>query len=173
MTSFSNLKQTTDFLANQIKNVKDKQGDLTSLNTAQSGTIVAAINSLKAALDAVAGDVGAQIDDTSTAADKTFSAQKILAEITASAQATIAQITGGTLDAAKDQLIELLALIENNEGSLLTIIQTQANRVAFDTVQNKNETEKAQARANMGAASADDVGDTSIDFLASATLILA
>lgn len=172
MTALANLKQTTDLLAAYAKQTRDNQGNLGNLNTTQTSSIEAALNSLKTELDAAVAASGATINDAVSNGTQTWSSNKIVAELSIATQNAIDTLTGGTLDAAKDTLFELIAFIESNESSITSMLATQANRVAFDVVQIKSNAEKLQARENIGAADAAALGDTGIDFHASATTIL-
>ena len=137
-----------------IKDLRTKQGDLTSLTTTAKGTLVAAINELKTAL----AGAGAAINDTAGngATTVTWSADKIFDTIEAAKVAVKADLTNGAA-AALDTLNELAAALGNDPSFAATIATEIANRVRFDAAQTLTSPQQAQARANIGAASAADV----------------
>ena len=56
-------------------------GDVSTLTTSQKATVVVAVNELKAAIDAVQANIGAQINDESNDTSHTWSGSKISTEI--------------------------------------------------------------------------------------------
>lgn len=130
-----------------IKDVRTKQGDLTSLTTVAKGNLVAAINELKAAL----GSAGAAIDDAATngATTVTWSADKIFDTIEAAKLAVKSDLTNGAA-AALDTLSELAAALGNDPSFAATMATALTNRVRYDAVQTLTAPQQLQACSNIG-----------------------
>jgi hypothetical protein len=140
--------------------VTAKVGDLTTLTTTAKGSAVAAINEIKAALDLLAGESGA-IDDLSTDTDTTWSSTKIANEIAAG----VAGLAAGA-PAALDTIDELAAALQDNPAQITEILTALGNRVRFDAAQSLTGPQQVQARSNIGAVAAADIGNTDYDFVA-------
>lgn len=140
-----------------IKDLRTKQGDLTSLTTTAKGTLVAAINELKTAL----AGAGAAINDTAGngATTVTWSADKIFDTIEAAKVAVKADLTNGAA-AALDTLNELAAALGNDPSFAATIATELGNRLRFDAAQVLTTPQKLQACTNLG------IGDPEHDFAA-------
>ncbi len=138
-----------------IKDVRTKQGDLTSLTTVAKGNLVAAINELKAAL----ASAGAAINDAATngATTVTWSADKIFDTIEAAKLAVKSDLTNGAA-AALDTLSELAAALGNDPGFAATMATALTNRVRYDAVQTLTAPQQLQACSNIG------VGDPERNF---------
>lgn len=143
-----------------IKDVRAKQGDLTSLTTTAKTSLVAAINELKAAL----GSAGAAINDTAGNGDTsvTWSADKIFDTIEAAKAAVKSDLTNGAA-AALDTLSELASALGNDPSFAATMATALGNRVRYDAVQTLSAAEKLQACNNIG------IGDPETDFVATYT----
>lgn len=130
-----------------IKDVRTKQGDLTSLTTVAKGNLVAAINELKAAL----GSAGAAINDAATngATTVTWSADKIFDTIEAAKLAVKSDLTNGAA-AALDTLTELAAALGNDPSFAATMATALTNRVRYDAVQTLTAPQQLQACSNIG-----------------------
>ena len=76
-----------------------------------------------------------------------------------------AEILGGA-DAAYDTLVEIQQLLQNGTSGLDALLAAVNNRVRFDAAQTLTAPEQAQARSNIGAVAASDVGNTDTDFVA-------
>lgn len=142
----------------ECKSIRAAMGDKTALTTTNKATLVAAINELVTTIASASS-----ILDTATTGDTThtWSANKIVAEITA---AKTAIINGAP--AAYDTLIEIATQLSTDQTALGNLLTAVGNRVAFDAVQTLTAPQKAQAIANIGAISAADVGDVNSDFVA-------
>lgn len=140
-----------------IKDLRTKQGDLTSLTTTAKGTLVAAINELKTAL----AGAGAAINDTvgNGATTVTWSADKIFDTIEAAKVAVKADLTNGAA-AALDTLNELAAALGNDPSFAATIATELGNRLRFDAAQVLTTPQKLQACTNLG------IGDPEHNFAA-------
>lgn len=130
-----------------IKDVRTKQGDLTSLTTVAKGNLVAAINELKAAL----ASAGAAINDAATngATTVTWSADKIFDTIEAAKLAVKSDLTNGAA-AALDTLSELAAALGNDPSFAATMATALTNRVRYDAVQTLTAPQQLQACSNIG-----------------------
>ena len=144
-------------VADELKTVYSKIGNLSSLSTTDKSTLVAAINELKAAIATVA-----VIDDlTPGSTTTTFSASKIVTLL----DALRAQILGGA-DAAYDTLLELQQELQNDQTGIAVLTAAIDKRVRFDAVQTLTAPEQLQTRTNIGAVASIDIGDTTTDFVA-------
>lgn len=127
-------------------------GDLGTLTTQQKASLVLALNELKASLTAVEGQLGAQIDDSSTGTDKTWSASKINSAITTAVNALI-NGAPETLDTIK----EVADAITANKDAIAAIQAVAAGHVKYDGAQSLTSEQKTQARTNIDAAGTADV----------------
>lgn len=143
-------------VAQEFNDVRAKAGNLANLTTSDKSNLVAAINELKAAVVATSA-----IDDAQVSTATTYSSTKIVALL----DALKTEILGGA-DAAYDTLVEIQQLLENGTSGLDALLAAVNNRVRFDAAQTLTAPEQAQARSNIGAVAASDVGDTDTDFVA-------
>lgn len=141
-------------IGGDIKSLRTGQGTLSSLSTTNKTSLVAAINELAALM----GSAGASIDDGAGNGSTlvTWSADKIFDSIEAAKASVKADLTNGAA-AAMDTLNELAAALNNDPSFATTIASEIANRVRFDAAQTLTAPQQAQARSNIGAASAADV----------------
>lgn len=137
-----------------VKALTLTRGDLTALTTTTKTSLVAAINELTTLI----GSAGASIDDGAGNGNTavTWSADKIFDSIEAAKTAVKNDLVGGA-GAALDTLNELAAALGNDPSFAATIATEIANRVRFDAAQTLTSPQQAQARTNIGAASAADV----------------
>ncbi len=142
-------------VAQEFNDVRAKAGNLANLSTTDKSSLVAAINELQAA---VASNV---IDDGQIATTSTYSSSKIVTLL----DALKAEILGGA-DAAYDTLVEIQQLLQNGTSGLDALLAAVNNRVRFDAAQTLTAPEQAQARSNIGAVAAVDIGNTDTDFVA-------
>ena len=143
-------------VAQEFNDVRAKAGNLANLTTTDKSNLVAAINELKAAVVS-----SAVIDDAHIAATTTYSSNKIVSLL----DALKTEILGGA-DAAYDTLVEIQQLLQNGTSGLDALLTAVNNRVRFDAVQTLTVAEQLQARSNIGAVAATDVGNTDTDFVA-------
>ena len=142
-------------VAEEFNTVKGRTGTLTTLTTTDKSSLVAAINELKAAIiTAVA------IDDATIATTSTYSSSKIVSVL----DALKADILGGA-DPAYDTLLELQQALQNDQTGIAALTAAIDKRVRFDAAQTLTVPEQTQARSNIGAVAASDIGDTAIDFV--------
>lgn len=166
MTMETRLIALAQAIGADIKALTTKQGDLTSLATTAKGNLVAAINEIYGLL----GSVGAIIDDGAGDGDTsvTWSADKIHDTIEAARLAVKNELTDGA-GAALDTLAELAAALNDDPNFAATIAAEIANRVRFDAAQTLTAPQQAQARANIGALGAVEIGNPDHDFVADYT----
>lgn len=100
------------------------------------------------------------INDSVASASTVYSSSKTDAQIAARVAAVI-----DTAPGALDTLNELAAALGDDPNFATTINTALGNRVRFDAAQTLTGPQQAQARANIDAASATAVGDTTIDFV--------
>lgn len=131
-----------------IKNLTANQGSLSALTTTAKNSLVAALNELDAAIDALIA-TGAGIDDLSTTTTSTWSSTKISTSISAAIAALV-----DSSPATLDTLNELAQALGDDPNFATTIATEIANRVRYDAVQTLNTTQQDQARSNINAASA-------------------
>lgn len=140
-------------VAQEFNDVRAKTGNLT---TTDKSNLVAAINELKAAVVS-----SSEIDDVNIAISSTYSSSKIVTLL----DALKSEILGGA-DAAYDTLLGIQQLLQNGTSGLDALLAAVNNRVRFDAAQTLTAPEQAQARSNIGAVAASDVGNTDTDFVA-------
>lgn len=143
-------------VAQEFNDVRANAGNLANLTTTDKSNLVAAINELKAAVVS-----SAVIDDAHVATTTTYSSNKIVSLL----DALKTEILGGA-DAAYDTLVEIQQLLQNGTSGLDALLAAVNNRVRFDAAQSLTVAEQLQARSNIGAVAASDVGNTDTDFVA-------
>ena len=143
-------------IAQEFNEVRVKHGNLTALTTADKSSLVAAINELKTALSSAT-----DVDDGVVSATSTYSSGKIVELL----NALKADITGGA-DAAYDTLVEIQELLQSGANGLDALLTAVNNRVRYDAAQVLSLPQQAQARSNIGAVAASDIGDPDTDFVA-------
>ena len=126
--------------------------DLSALTTTQKASLVAAINELKTALDALGTPI--TISDSTSSTTQVWSSSKVASEITAAKNA----LTSGAA-AALDTLSELAAALGNDANFASTITTALSYRLRFDDVQTLTSGQKTQACANLG------IGEPDTDFV--------
>lgn len=127
-------------------------------NTASIGTINTQISELDSAVKALEGIVASQtnIDDANVATTTTYSSSKIESVVTDAKAAVKNDLLGGAGD-AYDTLKELADLIATNKETIDALQELAAGHVRYNAAQELTAEQKAQARTNIGAGSAEDV----------------
>jgi len=147
-------------LATEFKSIYAQVGNLANLSTTDKTNLVGSINELRNQITTLAGIT--IIDDANAAGTATtFSASKI----TTLLDALKADLLGGA-DAAFDTLKELQTAILSDQSGITALLAAVDKRVRFDAVQALTAPEQAQARQNIGAVSALDIGNFDADFVA-------
>ncbi len=103
----------------------------------------------------------AAINDGVTNGTSVWSSSKTSSEITTK----LASLTNGA-PAALDQLNELAAALGNDANFAATTATALANRVRFDAAQTLTAPQKAQAKSNIDAYGALEIGNPDTDFVA-------
>jgi hypothetical protein len=145
-------------IGGDIKTLTNAQGSLSALTTTAQNNLVAAINEIKAALDAGGGG-GVTIDDTSTTSTtQTYSVSKIQAVVEAAKTAVKNELVNGAASAL-DTLNELAAALGNDASFSTTVANALAARLRFDAAQTLTTTEQNTACGNLG------IGNPDTDFV--------
>lgn len=134
--AFLRLTQASNTLAARV-------GPLTSLNTQEKGSLVAALNEVRAAIPTLT----ALIDDAAASTSTTWSSAKIQERI---ASAITALISGA--DGASDTLKELA-------DQIVALTQADQGLLSFNASQELTPMQQAQACSNLG------IGDPAYDFV--------
>ncbi len=143
-------------VAEEFNTVKGRTGTLTALTTTDKSSLVAAINELKAAIV-----TAVMIDDMQVSTTTTYSSNKVVTLL----DAPKADILGGA-DPAYDTLLELQQALQNDQSGIAALTSAIDKRVRFDAAQTLTVLEQQQARTNIGAVAATDIGDVATDFVA-------
>lgn len=157
MTMETRLIALAQAIGADVKILRDRQGDLTSLSTTAKGNLVAAINEIFA----LVGAGGVQINDSAGNGDTgvTWSADKIFDTIELAKAAVKSDLIGGA-SAALDTFKELQDALGNDPTFAATISTALTKRVRIDAVQTLTTAERLQACQNIG------IGDPEADFVA-------
>ena len=201
MSLSTNITNLATRIATEFKTVRSEVkgtvGDLNNLITTSKGNLVAAINETYTLAEGAAGG-GAVIDDNNVSSSTTYSSEKIeerlsdvevdltdLIDDSSASSSTVysssktdsqisAAVAGlvNSAPATLDTLKELADALGGDANFAATVSTALGNRVRVDEAQSFNGTQQAQARSNIGAASATDltalstnVGDTNADFV--------
>jgi len=147
-------------LAAEFKTIYGQVGTLANLSTTDKTSLVSSINELRSQISTLAGIT--LIDDANAAGTATtFSASKI----TSLLDALKADLLGGA-DAAFDTLKELQDALLNDLTGLTALLTAVDKRVRYDAPQSLTAVEQLQARQNIGAVAASDIGNFDTDFVA-------
>ncbi len=144
-------------IADEFKTVAGRVGVLANLTTTAKGSLVAAINEVAAA----GGSGGAAIDDATPGLTTVYSSTKTQNVV----DTAIAALVDGA-PTALNTLKEIADELAADDTAMASLLTSVGVRVRYDAAQTLTAPEQAQARTNIGAASAADVGDTTTDFVA-------
>jgi capsid protein len=156
MSLQTQLKSFVLRVAEEFNTVKGRTGTLTALTTTDKSSLVAAINELKAAIV-----TAVMIDDLQVSTTTTYSSNKVVTLL----DTLKADILGGA-DPAYDTLLELQQALQNDQSGIAALTSAIDKRVRFDAAQTLTVVEQQQARTNIGAVAATDIGDVATDFVA-------
>ncbi|WP_299381659.1 hypothetical protein [uncultured Kiloniella sp.] len=152
-------------VATEINLIRTERGSLASLTTTDKASIVAALNEVKTIAISAASTGGADVNDLATNTSDVWSSSKVNSEITNAVSAAVTGLVNGA-DGAMDTLKELSDAITSNDGDLSGILTSLSERVRTDTAsQGLSDLQKTNARTNISAVSAADVGNTSRNFV--------
>lgn len=138
--------------------INGNAADLSALTTTAKSNLVAALNELKALVDAAGS--APEVNDSVTNLTNTWSSQKISDQITAA----ITALTTGA-PAALDTLNELAAAIGDDSDFAGSVTTALGNRLRFDAAQTLTAPQKAQGCTNLGAAALVDTGTLDTNFV--------
>lgn len=154
MSLQTQLQSLITAIATDIKALLANQGNLTTLSTTTKTSLVAALNELKTSISSI--DLTALISDsTATSTTKTYSIDKINAQISAAVSALVAGAP-----TALDTLNELATAIASDESGIAGLVTAVGNRIRFDAAQSLTSPQQIQACQNIG------VGDPTTDLAA-------
>lgn len=142
-------------IGTECKSIRATIGNVNSLSTTDKTSLVAAVNELNTVLSQAS-----QILDTATNTAYTWSASKIISEITL----VKSQILDGA-PAAYDTLIEIANKLSQDSDSIGALLTAVGNKVAYDQAQTLTTAQKSQALENIGGVSTTDIGDTTTNFV--------
>ena len=162
VTRISDLATRISTEAKAIRTlVNGNAADLSSLQTTAKSNLVTAMNELKGQIDALQAASGAQINDGATASTtQTYSINKIKDLLSEA----VAALTNGA-PAALDTIDELAAALGDDANFGATVLAALGNRVRVDAAQALTAGQQTQARSNIGALAAADVGNTDTNFV--------
>lgn len=128
-------------------------GDFVNIKTSQNPSYAQTVMQRIVALETNGIDITTILKDSITATDSTWSSSKIQVAIN-QAIATLV----GSAGPALDTIYELANAVSENQNLITTISNDLSNTVRFNVAQSLTAPQKAQAQANIGAASADTLG---------------
>jgi len=158
MTQTQRITLLAQAMGVDVKTLTGKIGNLANLTTTEKTNLVGALNELKAAIANATG-----INDTASSTASTYSSSKINSLVTA-AVAALVDSSPTTLDTLK----ELATAIGNDPNYAATITAALGKRVSVDA-QTFTAAQQTQARANIGAYGAAEIGDPDHDYAADYT----
>ena len=132
--------------------INTNASDLSALTTTKKGSLVAAINELKTALDAL--DTPITISDSTSSTTQVWSSSKVASAI----QTAKDELTNGATSAL-DTLAELAAALGNDANFASTVTTSLGYRLRYDAAQTLTAAQKTQACANLG------IGEPDTDFV--------
>lgn len=157
MSQENNIRDLALRISTEFNTIEALRGNLSSLATTDKASLVAAINEVLTLANSMS-----QINDGVTALDSTWSSTKVNNEISAA----VANLVDGAPEVL-NTLSELATALTDNDADIATILTGLSNRVRTDiNNQGLTATQQANARTNIGAPSAADIGDTNRDFVA-------
>lgn len=163
-TNVQNLATRVATEAKAIRTlVNGNAADLTALTTTNKTNLVAAINELQNEVNSASGG-GATIDDVTASTTTVYSSSKTVSVADASAATAVSNLVAAA-PALLDTLDEIAAALGDDPNFATTMTNALAARVRFDAAQVLTAAQMLQARTNIDAASATDVGDTATNFV--------
>lgn len=165
MSLASQVQSLATRIATECKSIRTlvngNAANLNALTTTDKTNLVAALNELKALIDAATAASGAQINDTAIGTTTTYSSSKI--------EDLVSDAISGVLNGAPtalDTLDELAQALGDDANFAATVTNSLANRVRVDAAQGLTSPQQAQARANISVYSQAEIGDPNTDFVA-------
>lgn len=165
MSLQNRLTDLTTRIATEIKAIRTlingNMSDLSALTTTAKGNLVAALNELKADVDAAASSGGAAINDTGTSTASVWSSTRTSEAIS---EAVTALVNGAP--GLLDTLEELATALGDDPNFAATITTALGNRVRADTAAQGLTLEQQQnARTNIGVLASTEIGDPETNFV--------
>lgn len=164
MSLETNLRSLVQRVATETKSLRTLLNgntiDNSALTTTAKANLVAAINEVRDLAVQAAGG-GATINDSGASRGAVFSSQETLDRLTA----LKAEIMGPNVNAALDTLKEIGDELASKGDALAALTTGLSKRLRFDASQTLTTAEQTQVRANIGAVSAADVGDTAYNYV--------
>lgn len=167
VAAVNELKGMADALSNSLNALTTRVSTAESgisTNTGEIATAKAGVSSLQSTVSSIQADIAelqsavaaaTEISDSTTASSTTWSSTKINNELVALRQAVKNELLGGA-GTAYDTLKELADLITTNASSIEALRALAAGHVKYDAAQSLTDTQKAQARTNIAAASSSE-----------------
>ena len=159
MSLVSRIESLILRLAAEFKAIRRDLGNPTELTMRDQSNLVAAINEVRALIDVTPG-LNIIDDENPNAVSTTFSASGIVRRL----DQLKADFLGGA-DGAFDTLKELQDALASDASGIAALTRALESRVRHDEPQDLTVDSQAQARQNIGAVSAEAVGDTEVDFV--------
>jgi hypothetical protein len=160
MSLKTNIDALAVRIATEFKTLRTTLGDNAALTTTNKATLVAAVNELKALIDASTSVINDAVNNTTS----TYSSQKIIDLLTALEEQIKRDIIGEA-SGAYDTLLELQTALESDQTALAGLLTAVDNRVRFDAAQSLTEIQKQQARDNIDVYSKAEIGDVTANFV--------
>ena len=165
MSLQNRLTDLTTRIATEIKALRTlingNATDLSALTTTAKGNLVAALNELKADVDAAAESGGAPINDASTSTASVWSSTRTSDAITDAVNALVNGAPG-----LLDTLEELAAALGDDPNFAASTATALGNRVRTDTdAQGLTPTQQQNARTNISVLSSTEIGDPETNFV--------
>lgn len=148
------ISKANALIANKLNLLKSQIGQLNGLSTTAQTDLVAAINEVKAIADS-ASSGSVSINDNATNNSEVWSSSKINSEI-------VTAITTALEGEDLSDLAQEIANLQLTDNGLISAVAGQS----FSSSQ------QDQARSNINAVSATDIGNVNFDFEAEITAIL-
>ncbi|QFP95578.1 hypothetical protein SEA_TANIS_4 [Gordonia phage Tanis] len=179
MSLASQLANLATRVGTEFKAVRSSIGSLASLSTTEKGTIVGAINEIRAGVEAGGNITADAITDATVvgknvlkAANAAAARTAIGAQSAAEVDAKIAALVNGS-GATLDTLKELADALGGDANFATTISTALGNRVRVDAAQSFTEPQKLQARSNIDVHSKSEIGNPEADLVATFEAALA
>lgn len=145
--------------------VNGNLADLSSLSTTAKGNVVASLNEIVGRLNTIENEASSINDTATSSTTETWSVTKIASKISDASTALKDEILGGA-GAAYDTLQELKALLDDADTDISAVMTALGLRVRVDTAaQGLTTGQQSNARTNIGAIAASDIGDTDTNFV--------
>lgn len=161
MTQEQRITLAVQAIGTDVKTLLGNQGILSTLTTTQKLSLVGAINEVNTALSSATSG-GVTIDDNATTSStKTYSIDKITANILQLKN----DLLGGVPATAFDTLKEIADYIGTDQTATSGLVTAIGLRVAVDSAQTFTTAQQIQGRANIAAYGAAEIGNPDTDFV--------